>query len=384
MPWNEPGKHNSGNQDPWGSGRRNGGNSPNPFDLEKWLRRLIDRLRGGGDGGGSAVPAIVFAVVVALLAWLASGFYIVGPGERGVVLRFGAFEQTSLPGPHWHLPYPIEQVHVVDIDQNRSAQSKAVMLTQDENIVDVDVSAQYRVKNAEDYLFNVRDPNQTLRDVLISAIREIVGKSKMDYVVGEGRADIAMRTQTLMQHILDNYKIGLEVIKVNLQDAQPPEQVQSAFADAIKAREDEVRYRNEAEAYANTVIPQARGQAAREIAEAQAYKEQVVARAQGDTSRFDQLLKEYEKSPRVTRERLYLDSMESVLANSSKVLVDTKGKNLLYLPINGLNGAAGSGGQSADGAATGSAAAAAAAAAGPTDPMQAERLRRDMRTREGR
>lgn len=375
MPWNEPGKNNSGNQDPWGNGRRSGGGSSNPLDLEKWLRRLIDKLRTGGSGGGSPTPAILLAVVVALVAWLASGFYIVGPGERGVVLRFGAFTETSLPGPHWHLPYPIEQVHVVDIDQNRSEQSKAVMLTQDENIVDVDVSAQYRVKNAEEYLFNVRDPNQTLRDVLVSAIREIVGKSKMDYVVGEGRADIALRTQALMQHILDGYKIGLEVIKVNLQDAQPPEQVQSAFADAIKAREDEVRYRNEADGYANTVIPQARGQAAREQEEAQAYKQRVVARAQGDASRFDQLLKEYEKAPKVTRERLYLDTMQSVLENSSKVLIDSKGKNILYLPLNNLPKGTSSTAQDP-------AAVASSAAAADADPMQAERQRRDLRNRE--
>ncbi|OBS08805.1 FtsH protease activity modulator HflK [Acidihalobacter prosperus] len=379
MPWNEPGKNNSGNQDPWGSGRRSGGGSSNPLDLEKWLRRLIDRLRTGGDGGGSPAPAILLAAAVAIVAWLASGFYIVGPGERGVVLRFGAYTETSMPGPHWHLPYPVEQVHVVDIDQNRSAQSKAVMLTQDENIVDVDVSAQYRVKNAEEYLFNVRDPNQTLRDVLISAIREIVGKSKMDYVVGEGRADIALRTQALMQHILDGYKIGLEVIKVNLQDAQPPEQVQSAFADAIKAREDEVRYRNEAEAYANTVIPQARGKAARELEEAEGYKQQVVARAQGDASRFDQLLKEYEKAPKVTRERLYLDTMQSVLSNSSKVLIDSKGKNILYLPIDNLTKGASQGGDAQNPAAIASSAAAADA-----DPMQAERMRRDLRNREAR
>ncbi|AOU97373.1 HflK protein [Acidihalobacter yilgarnensis] len=375
MPWNEPGKNNSGNQDPWGNGRRSGGGSSNPLDLEKWLRRLIDKLRTGGSGGGSPTPAILLAVVVALVAWLASGFYIVGPGERGVVLRFGAFTETSLPGPHWHLPYPIEQVHVVDIDQNRSEQSKAVMLTQDENIVDVDVSAQYRVKNAEEYLFNVRDPNQTLRDVLVSAIREIVGKSKMDYVVGEGRADIALRTQALMQHTLDGYKIGLEVIKVNLQDAQPPEQVQSAFADAIKAREDEVRYRNEADGYANTVIPQARGQAAREQEEAQAYKQRVVARAQGDASRFDQLLKEYEKAPKVTRERLYLDTMQSVLENSSKVLIDSKGKNILYLPLNNLPKGTSSTAQDP-------AAVASSAAAADAGPMQAERQRRDLRNRE--
>jgi membrane protease subunit HflK len=391
MPWNEPGNNNSGNKDPWGGGQRGGGK--NSFDPERWLRQWLDRLggrrqSGGSDessGGGLPTGGIVLAAVVLIVAWLASGFYIVGPGERGVVLRFGAFASETMPGPHWHLPYPAESVTVVDIDQNRSAQSKSVMLTKDENIVDVDVSAQYRVSNAQRYLFDVRNPDQTLREAMISAIREVVGQSKMDYIVGEGRADIAIRTQQIMQDTLDSYKAGLQVIKVNLQDAQPPEQVQSAFADAIKAREDEVRYRNEAEAYANSVLPQARGAAARVTQEAEAYKEQVVARAQGDAARFDQLLAQYLKAPKVTRERLYLDTMQSVLSSSSKILLDTGGKggsnSMFYLPLDKLIGnssgsSAGSYSSSAGSASTGNTAS--------SDPMQAERLRRDTRVREVR
>lgn len=391
MPWNEPGNNNSGNKDPWGGGSGKGGGK-NSFDLERWLRQWLDRLggrrsSGSGESGGSGLPTggIVLAAVVLIVAWLASGFYIVGPGERGVVLRFGAYVGETMPGPHWHLPYPMQSVVVVDIDQVRSAQSKSVMLTKDENIVDVDVSAQYRVSNAKRYLFDVRNPDQTLREAMISAIREVVGQSKMDYVVGQGRADIALRTQQIMQNTLNSYKTGLVVTKVNLQDAQPPEQVQSAFADAIKAREDEVRYRNEAEAYANSVLPKARGEAARVLQEAQAYKDQVVARAQGNAARFDQLLKEYLKAPKVTRERLYLDTMQSVLSHSSKVLLDAGGKggnSLLYLPLDKLMQGAGAG--SVSGSQSTSATGSSAGNGASSDAMQAERLRRDSRTREAR
>lgn len=389
MPWNEPGNNNSGNKDPWGGGGRGGGSGG--FDLERWLRQWMERLggRGRGEGsGGAGLPAgaIAIAIGVAVIGWLASGFYIVGPGERGVVLRFGAYVGETMPGPHWHLPQPIESVNVVDIGQIRSAQSKSAMLTKDENIVDVDLSAQYRISNPKEYLFDLRSPEMVLRDVMISAIREVVGHSTMDYVVGPGRADIALRTQEIMQSTLDSYKAGLQVVKVNLQSAQPPEQVQSAFADAIKAREDEVRYRNEAEAYANSILPQARGEAARITQEAEAYKQQVVARAEGDATRFDELLKAYLQAPKVTRERLYLDTMQSVLANSSKILIDTKGqgKSLFYLPLDKLMSTGsgtrpGSAGGSTNDTATSTPPLTAAAA------MAAERLQRaEQRARGGR
>jgi membrane protease subunit HflK len=293
--------------------------------------------------GGSA--GLVTIIVVILLGWLATGFYIIDEGDRGVVLRFGEFQTVTTPGLHWHIPFPIESMERVQIDQIRSSQHRGTMLTQDENIVDIDISVQYRIKSAEDYVFNVRMPdvpNQpagTLYQTLESAVREAVGKSQMDFVLSEGRAEIAQATRELMQQILDDYKTGLEVTTVNLEQAQPPEAVQGAFADAIKAREDEVRFRNEAEAYANSKIPEARGQAARVMEEATAYRDRAIARAEGEADRFSQLLSEYEKAPAVTRERLYLETVESVFANSNKVVVDVEGgNNLLYLPLDRLMG----------------------------------------------
>lgn len=344
MPWNEPG---GGNRDPWSGGGR--GSDQGPPDLDEVLRKLSARLgglfggrRGGGGGGigkGGSV-GIVAVLAIILGVWLFSGFYIINEGERGVVLRFGQFQSVQGPGLHWHIPYPVESMERVDVDQVRSSQHRATMLTQDENIIDIEISVQYRVKDPRDYLFNVRlpdAPNQmvgTLYQVLESAVREVVGKSKMDFVLGEGRAEVAQATRQLMQNTLDYYKTGLEVTTVNLQQAQPPEAVQGAFADAIKAREDEVRFRNQAEAYANSVIPEARGQAARLLEEARAYRDQVVAIAQGEASRFTQLLTEYEKAPRVTRERLYIETLQQVLANTSKVVVDVgEGNSLLYLPL---------------------------------------------------
>ncbi|MGD8643922.1 MAG: FtsH protease activity modulator HflK [Chromatiales bacterium] len=345
MPWNEPGGNN---KDPWSGGR---GGDKGPPDLDELLKKLTGKFGGifggggGGDGGGTgggrgSSIGLAAIIVVVLLAWGASGFYIISEGERGVVLRLGQFQAVTAPGLHWHIPYPIETMERVDVDQVRSSQHRATMLTQDENIIDIDISVQYRVKDAENYLFEVRTPdvpNQqvgTLYQVMESAVREVVGKSSMDFILSEGRAEVAQATRTLTQEILDSYKTGLEVVTVNLQQAQPPEPVQGSFEDAIKAREDEVRFRNEAEAYANSVIPEARGQAARLEEEATAYKERVIAEAEGNASRFEQLLVEYQKAPRVTRERLYLDTMESVLTNSSMVVVDVEGgNNLLYLPL---------------------------------------------------
>ncbi len=335
MAWNEPG---GGSRDPWGGGRGDQG----PPDLDEVFRRLSRRLGGlfggrrggvrvGGSGGGSLL------VLAALAVWLLSGIYIVGPAERGVVLRFGKYVETTLPGPHWHWPYPIERVEKVDVDRIRQAEHKALMLTQDENIVDVDVGVQYRVRDPKAYLFAVRNPELTVLQAVESAIREVVGKSAMDFVLTEGRTEVAARTQRLAQAILDRYGTGVQLTKVNLKDAQPPEEVQAAFADAIKAREDEQRYKNEAEAYANEIIPKARGRAARQIADANAYKAEVVARAQGETARFLALLREYRRAPRVTRERLYIDAMEQVFGNATKVVVDVeKGSPLLYIPLDRL------------------------------------------------
>lgn len=360
MAWNEPG---GGGKDPWGTG----GGDKGPPDLEEVIRNLQHKLgglfggrgRGGGasgSGGGfgqfsKGSLGVVVAIVVA--AWLLSGIYIVDQGKRGVVLRFGKYIETTSPGPHWHLPYPIETAQVVDVERRRyveigyrsgaggrtaaSVLQEALMLTEDENIVDVQIAVQYQISDPRAYLFNVKDPEETLKQAAESALREVVGNSKMDFVLTQGRSDVVARTESLLQKILNEYKIGLQVTSVNLQDAQPPEQVQAAFADAIKAREDEQRLKNEAEAYANSVVPKARGAAVRIIQESEAYKQQVVAEAQGDASRFDQLLTQYEKAPEVTRERLYLDTIESVLSKVNKVVVDTKNtNNLMYLPLDQL------------------------------------------------
>jgi len=346
MAWNEPG---GGNKDPWG-GRGDQG----PPDLDEIVRKMQNKFSGlfggrarksAGDSasGGAGNAGIAVIAVVLLLAWLAYDvIYVVEPAERGVVTRFGSYVDTLQPGPTVRWPRPIEHVYKVDVDQVRSVPHKAQMLTKDENIVEVKLAVQYKVKDARAYLFNVRDPDFSLMQAVQSALREVVGKSDMEYVITEGRDAIAVSTQQLTQEILDKYVTGLQVAKVNLQDANPPEQVKGAFDDAIKSREDEQRLKNEAEAYANEVIPKARGGAARQLEDAQAYKAQVIAEAQGNADRFTALLAEYEKAPQVTRERLYLDAMESVLSRTSKVLIDSKSdRNILYLPLDKVSPAMG-------------------------------------------
>ncbi len=352
MAWNEPG---GGNKDPWGQGGGNQG----PPDLDEVIRKMQAKLggvfgggKGGGKGGGPSGGAGSFGIglllTVGLLVWLASGIYIVKEGTRGVVLRFGQFADITGPGPHWHIPYPVEVVEVVDVEQRRAEEigyrssgqrsvtvpKEALMLTRDENIVNVQMAVQYQIKDAREYLFNVRDPRSTLQQAAESALREVVGKSKMDYVLTEGRSDVVAQVKELMQQMLDQYKAGLLVWEVSLQDVQPPEEVQGSFSDAIRAREDEQRAINEAQAYSNDIIPKARGQAARMLEEANAYKESLVAQAEGEASRFSQLYTEYKRAPEVTRKRLYLETVEDVLGGANKVIVDVKGgNNLLYLPL---------------------------------------------------
>ncbi len=351
MAWNEPGGNN---KDPWGQG----GNDQGPPDLDELIRKMQAKLggvfggrrKGGGvsSGGGAGSFGIGLLLVVGALVWLATGIYIIDEGKRGVVLRFGEFAAITTPGPHWHIPYPVETVEVVDVEQRRAEEigyrssgqrsvivpKEALMLTRDENIVNVQVAVQYQIKDAREYLFNVRDPRSTLQQAAESALREVVGKSKMDFVLTEGRSEVVAQVKVLMQQMLDQYQAGLRVSEVSLQDVQPPEEVQGAFSDAIRAREDEQRLKNEAEAYSNDVIPKARGMAARQLEEANAYKESLVAQAEGEASRFSQLMTEYKRAPEVTRKRLYMETMEEVLDRSSKVVVDVKGgNNLLYLPL---------------------------------------------------
>ncbi len=342
MAWNE-----GPNRDPWsqgpGGGKSGGGGPP---DLDEMLKRLKARFGGGGNGGsgsrgssGPALPKVTIGLAIIAIAaiWLLSGFYVVDEQERGVVLRFGEYNRTATPGLGWRAPWPIESMERINVTQVRQISDEQSMLTKDENIVDVALTVQYRVSKVEDFLFSVDDPDGTLQQATKSAVRETVGRSAMDFILTEGRQAVADQTKQILQETLDDYKSGLVVTEVNLQQAQPPEAVQAAFADAIKAREDQERLKNEAEAYANDRLPKARGAAARQVAEATAYRDQVLARAEGDASRFTQLLRQYQAAPAVTRERLYLDSMSQVMAGSTKIMVDVdKSSPMLYLPLDQL------------------------------------------------
>lgn len=345
MAWNEPG--GSGDKDPWGSNRGNRGNQ-GPPDLDevfKNLQKKFGSLFGGkggrSSGGGTGITGggfgIGIVIAILLVFWMATGFYKVEEAERGVVFRFGKHVETTQRGLHWHLPVPIERVEKVDVTKVYTIPLNSTMLTQDENIVDILGTVQYQIDNAEKYLFNVREPELSLTQVTESALRESIGGSKMDYVITEGRGEIAIQVRGIIQEIVNNYETGLNIFKVNIQSAKPPEAVKDAFDDVTQAREDEERFKNEAEAYRNEVLPKARGAAARMREEAEAYRNEVIARAEGEAERFEQLLKEYKKAPQITRDRLYLDMMESVLSNSSKVMVDVEGgNNLLYLPLDKL------------------------------------------------
>ncbi len=285
-----------------------------------------------------------------VLSWLASGVYIVDEGNRGVVSRFGAYSETTKPGPHWHLPAPIEQVAIVNVEQQRFIEvgyrdtgrgnkpagiaQESLMLTTDENIVNVRLAVQYQINNAKDYLFNVKNSEATLKQLTESVERAVIGANNMDFVLTEGRSEIVAQIKRDIQAAMDDYKAGILIASVNLQDAQPPEEVQGAFEDAIRAREDKQRLINEAEAYSNEIIPKARGAAARLLLEAQAYEAEKIAKAKGETERFDQLLAEYEKAPAITRKRLYLEAKEKLFSSTHKVIVDA-GQNApqLYMPL---------------------------------------------------
>jgi membrane protease subunit HflK len=371
------------NDPQWGKGGGNRGGNQGPPDLEELWRDFNRRLttllgRKGGGGGGDGQPrpplnirqfggGIGLLLILVVVIWLASGFYVVDASQRGVVLQFGKFRETTEPGLRWRLPYPIQSHEVVNLTGVRTVEvgyrgseknkvlREALMLTDDENIINIQFAVQYILKDPQAYLFNNRNPDEAVIQAAETAIREIVGKSKMDYVLYEGREQVAAQAAKLMQEILDRYDTGIQISKVTMQNAQPPEQVQAAFDDAVKAGQDRERLKNEGQAYANDVIPRARGSAARLIEEANGYRQRVIAAAEGDASRFKQILVEYSKAPEVTRERMYLETMQQVLANVSKVLIDAKsGNNLLYLPLDKLMQAAGAAVPAAGGGPVGS------------------------------
>lgn len=360
MSWNEPGGDKK--KDPWsGRNEENG-----PPDLDEAIRSLQDKLgglfggnSGGGNGNNEASPpslkGLGFLALGAVALWGASGFYVVDEGNRGVELRFGKYITTTQPGLNWHFPAPIETVELVNISQQRflevgyrsggargtsgqgSVAKEALMLTKDENIVDVRLAVQYQVNDAKKYLFNILNQTATLKQVTESAERGVIGGNTMDFVLTEGRSQVVIDIKKDIQQVMDSYDSGILVTSVNLQDAQPPEQVQSAFEDAIKAREDKQRLINEAEAYANDVVPKARGGAARLTQESKGYKSRIISAAEGEVSRFTQILKEYKKAPEITRKRIYLETMESVMSATNTVMVDVKdGNNLMYLPLDKL------------------------------------------------
>ena len=350
------------NDPQWGK-RPGGGGGDGPPDLEELWRNFNRKLnaifnRGGGGGaGGGGAPAQMpsfrqlgggagLLVGLVLLVWLVSGFYIVVEGQRGVVLSFGKFSEVTNAGLRWRLPYPFQSHEVVDLSGVRTVEigyrnnvktkvlRESLMLSDDENIIDIQFAVQYILKDPMDYLFNNRRPEDTVMQAAETAFREIVGKSKMDFVLYEGREQIAVQSQKAMQELLDRYKTGILVSKVTMQNAQPPEQVQAAFDDAVRAKQDLERQKNEGQAYYNDIVPKARGTASRLFEEANGYGQRVVANAEGEAARFKSILVEYSKAPVVTRERMYLDTVQQILSSTSKILIDAKaGSNLLYLPL---------------------------------------------------
>ena len=337
-------------------GKRGGGNEGPPDLDEMWrsfnqkLNSLFGRRRGGPSdqreppsarqvGGGAGLIAAAI-----LLVWLASGFYIVVEGQRGVVLTFGSFSEVTNAGLRWRLPYPIQSHETVNLagvrtigvgyrDVKTKVLKESLMLTDDENIVDIQMAVQYTLKDAKAYLFNNRRPDDSVLQAAETALREVVGKSKMDFVLNQGQAVVA-KAMPVMQDILDRYETGIQISAVNIQNAQPPEQVQAAFDDAVKANQDRERLKNEGQAYFNDVVPKAGGVASRLLLEAEGYKQRVIASSEGEASRFRQILVEYNKAPQVTRERLYIETVQQMLASTSKILIDARaGGNLLYLPL---------------------------------------------------
>jgi len=353
MPWNDQNKPNN----PWG----NGPNQQQP-DLEEVVKRLqekFSKIFGGGSGGGSpgelGKGAIIGGLVVLLLLWFGSGVYVVAADEEAVVLRFGQHIDTKGPGLNWHLPYPVESVEKVPVTrvqrleigfrtiadgQNRKISQEALMLTRDENIVEISFTVQYKIKSPSDYLFSIARPTTTVRDAAESAIREVIGRTMIDDVLTTKKAEVEVEVETLIQSILDGYESGILVTTVKLQDVQPPERVIKEFKDVASAREDRERAKNEAQAYANDIIPKARGEAKKMVLDAQGYEKEVIDRAIGEASGFESVLAAYRVAPNVTRKRLYLDTMQEVLSKTDKVIVDKSvaERVLPYLPLDRMGG----------------------------------------------
>jgi membrane protease subunit HflK len=349
MPWNQNQSNN-----PWGN-RPSGGGGQTPPDIDEVIKRLQERFGGlfggkGGNGGDLGKGMMGVIAAIALLLWLATGIYMVAADEEAVVLRFGQHTATKGPGLNWHLPYPIETVEKLPVTRVqrlgigfrdfgegrvRKVPQESLMLTSDENIVDISFIVQYKIKSVENYLFNIDSAEKTVRDASESAIREVIGRTMIDDVLTTKKAEVEVETQELIQSILDEYKAGISVTTVKLQDVQPPERVIKEFKDVASAREDKERAKNEAQAYANQIIPNARGEAKKMILDAEGYQKEVVERATGEATRFNDLLKAYKQAPTVTRKRLYIDTMQEVMTKADKVIIDgsVANKVLPYLPL---------------------------------------------------
>ena len=342
MAWNEPGGNN---QDPWGGGNK--GDKQGPPDLDEAFRKFQDKLNslfGGGSTGssgsnnnsGSSSGMFIGVLLLAVVAYFWNAVYTVDEKERVVILRFGQYSETVGPGLHIYFP-PIDSKYQERVTELRTYNLRQQMLTEDENIVEVSMSVQYNIENIKDYVLNVAKPLVSLEEATQSALRHVVGGAEMHQILTEGRETMGTDVRDRLQTYLDTYGTGLNVAKVNVESAQPPREVQNAFDDVIRAREDEERAKNKAQAYANKVVPEARGQAQRAIEDANGYRDEIIAKAQGEADRFSKLRTEYAQAPDVTRERLYLETVEEMLGNTSKVLVDVEGgNNMMYLPLDKL------------------------------------------------
>ena len=389
MAWNEPGG-NSNNQDPWGG--RKGGGRQGPPDLDEAFRKLQESLNGifgggkkrgdddsgrSGSGGGFGLLFVGLGLLAAV--WLYSAIYVVDEQEQAVVLRFGKYHETVGPGLNIYFP-PIDRKFQENVTRERAYSKQGAMLTEDENIIEVPLTVQYRISNLQDFVLNVDQPEVSLQHATDSAVRHVVGSTEMDQVLTEGRELMATEVRERLQRFLDNYRTGITITQVNIQSAAAPREVQEAFDDVIRAREDEQREKNQAESYANGVIPEARGQAQRMLEEANGYRDEVIARARGEADRFTKLVAEYRKAPEITRERLYIDTMQEVMSNTSKVLVtgDKGQNNLLYLPLDKMIDSRGGSSSSSSANSSNS------TTRDPAVPLSSDLSQRNLRTREGR